>query len=408
MKQWAAGTIAFAALLASTMSAVAGTPDWIYRAIAEQTLPAADTADLPAREAAVRQFIVNNGGDVILENYLAKFAPPSDRREDYFAQPIDVKSRRLSYYYMTHSLTSVRDLILFDCTQAIKRLPHDETLHGLCALSNWDAYQFSKDRAYARAVIKIANGFIARAVDGKIEWTRTTVPAFGITRTPWISALTQSLAVSALLRAYQYTGNRKYLRAAKAAYRWLATPVSRGGVLTSDQGTWFEEYPNQNLSAKSGHVLNGDIWALFGIWDYYRVTNSRKALALFRSGVAAVKKNMSWYDLGYWNVYSKLNRVDTVIGLYMQFMVQQMYALGRITDDPYFQRLGDKWKRDQKTDALFVHNIANAYLHAQAPPAQPLAGKGPSAKANGVTGPKAGSRTSDHQTSSALASPVSR
>lgn len=359
--KWIVGLItAFLAALASgPVKDMA--PDCIYWAIAQQTLGSAESASLLARETGVKQFIAGNGGDSILRNYLTKFAPPVDHREWYVAQPIDAKSRQLGYYYVTHPLTSGPDVTLWDCTKSALELQVSPTLRGFCALSEWDAYQLTGDASYARGLLTFADDFVAHNADGKILWTRTTVPAFGITRTPWISALTQSVVVSALLRAYQYTGDRKYLLTAKSVYRWLTVPVLRGGVLTTDQGTWFEEYPDQSPSAKSSHVLNGDIWALFGVWDYYRVTQSRKALALFKSGVAAVKQNMSWYDLGYWNVYSRLNHVDTVTGLYMQFMIQQMYALAQITRDPSFRAIGEKWATDQRTNALFVHDMVSTY-----------------------------------------------
>src|SRR5581483_6972327 len=95
---------------------------------------------------------------------------------------------------------------------------------------------------------------------------------------------------------------------------------------------------------------------------YYRATGSVIAKALFDNDVKAIKKNMDWFDLGYWSVYSHQDRKSTVNGLYMQFIVQQMYAMARITGDPDFKALGEKWERDQATDALFVHSMAQAFV----------------------------------------------
>lgn len=339
------------------------TPESVYEAIARATLPEAGDADqLAGREALVKTFVASNGGDKIYEGYLAEYGPPPDKRHWYIASTADATKRTLGFYYMTHPLTSGPDVTYIDCEATPAQSAIDPTLRGLCGLSQWDAYQMTGDKNYARAMLKVADGFVAESIKGKILWDMPVVPAFGITKAPWISALTQSVAISTLLRAYQYTGKKRYRDTAMAAFHWLTVPVNRGGLLSTDIGTWLEEYPTQDQNMRNGHVLNGNIWALFGVWDYYRVTGNPKAKALFDKGVQAIKSNMNWFDLGYWGVYSHQDRVSPVNGLYMQFIVQQMYALARIADDPFFDDIGHKWERAQATDALFVHNIAQEFL----------------------------------------------
>ncbi|HVW52337.1 MAG TPA: D-glucuronyl C5-epimerase family protein [Trinickia sp.] len=117
-------------------------------------------------------------------------------------------------------------------------------------------------------MLRIADGFLASAVNGRIQWQIPTVPAFGITKAPWISAFTRSVAISTLLRAYQYTGATKYEDAATAAFYWLTAPVSQGDLKSDDIGTWLEEYPTQSEAVPNGHVFNGNVWPLFGVWNY--------------------------------------------------------------------------------------------------------------------------------------------
>ncbi len=334
-----------------------------YQAIAKATLPASATASqLISRVAAVREFIESNGGDVIYQKYLSDFGAPAEKRKWFSVQTTSPSTMKLGYYYLTHPLTSAEDTIWFDCIGLAERSKTSPTLRALCALDHWNAYVLTGDSTYAATLVDAADSLVKSSANGQFQWTSETIPAFGIKQTPWISALTQSVGISVLLRAYQYTGEPRYMSAATAAYRWLTVPVRQGGLQSADIGTWLEEYPNQNPAARSGHVLNGNIWALFGVWDYYRVTGDSSAKAIFNNDVAAIKNNMSWYDLGYWNVYSHLNRTDTVNGLYMQFIVQQMYALALITGDLFFQAQGDKWNADQRADALFIHNMAQTYM----------------------------------------------
>lgn len=346
------------------------TPSFLYEAIAKATLPSSANGTMRAsRTTEIKQWIASNGGDAIYQNYFNEYAPPSDQRKWYLAQTGDQSSSTLGYYYLTHPLTNGPDVVLYDCTMTTSFYSTDPTIQGLCGLSQWDAYELTGNVSYAHDLVSTADGFIAQSVDGQMEWHTPLVPAYGITKAPWISALSQSVAVSVLLRAYQYTGDHKYMDAATAAFRWMTVPVSQGGVVSNDIGTWLEEYPNQNPDGINGSVFNGNIWALFGVWDYYRVTGDSQALTLFNATIRTIKNNIEWYDLGYWNVYSHQDRISPVNGLYMQFIAQQMLAMYAITGDPFFQSLGAKWANDQATDTLFVHNMAQAFIRANPAPA---------------------------------------
>lgn len=350
---------------APAVAKAAITPESDYRAIAAATLPAnASSTDIDAREVLVKQWIADNGGDVIYQNYLATYAAPSDARQNYYVSDSNVSSQQLGYYYLAHPLSSADDTTWYTCVDLAPKAAGSPTLQAECALDQWDAFKLTGNVSYAQALVSAADGFLTSNVNGQYQWTAETMPSFGITSTPWISALTQGMAVSVLLRAYQYTGQTKYLTAAADAYHWIAANVSQGGTMTSTIGTWLEEYPNQTIGAESGHVLNGDVWALFGVWDYYRVTGDAGAYALAEANIQSIKSNINWYDLGYWNVYSHLNQTDTVNGLYMHFIFEQMRVLGYMTGDSFFSQLAAKWQADQQNDALFVHNLATAYLQA--------------------------------------------
>lgn len=340
-------------------------PEDRYLAIAKATLPPnASPNQVTSRVIAVKDFISSNGGDVIYKKYLAEYSAPADTRKWFKVQQTLPSTTHLGYYYLTHPLTSAEDTTWFDCRAAAERAKTSPTVRALCALDQWNAFILTGDRTYAAALVEAAKMLVRSNVNGQFQWTNQTIPAFGITTTPWTSALTQSVAISVLLRAFQYTGDQQYMKTAKSAFHWLMVPVQQGGLQSNDIGLWLEEYPNQDTNSVSGHVLNGNIWSMFGVWDYYRVTADPSAKELFDSDVMSIKNNMSWYDLGYWNVYSHLNRTDTVNGLYMEFIVQQMYALALITGDRYFETIGDKWNTDQKTDALFTHNMAQAFVHS--------------------------------------------
>jgi hypothetical protein len=92
------------------------------------------------------------------------------------------------------------------------------------------------------------------------------------------------------------------------------------------------------------------------------VTKDPAAKALFDADVRAIKANLPKYDLGYWTVYSEFDRTSPINGLYMQFTVQLMYAMWAITHDDFFKSVAERWGRDQMSNALLVHNLANSFL----------------------------------------------
>ena len=118
---------------------------------------------------------------------------------------------------------------------------------------------------------------------------------------PWISAVAQSQGISTLLRAYEVTGEEKYLEAAEAAPGAFEKTINEGGVsyIDRDGFSWYEEYP----ASKPPHVLNGFIYALFGLYDLYKSTGSEKALGLFNDGVETLEANLHEYDTGSWSAY---------------------------------------------------------------------------------------------------------
>jgi heparosan-N-sulfate-glucuronate 5-epimerase len=91
--------------------------------------------------------------------------------------------------------------------------------------------------------------------------------------------MTQALGVSVLPRAHQLTGDEKYMATARRAMGWISKPVEDGGCsFRNENGTWIEEYPN---ASDPNHVLNGHMWALFGVWDFYRATQDENAKTFF-------------------------------------------------------------------------------------------------------------------------------
>lgn len=107
---------------------------------------------------------------------------------------------------------------------------------------------------------------------------------------PWYSGMAQGKALGLFSRLYEATGEQRWLRAADATFATLPAYTHDGWISTFE----FDE-PDP--------ILNGHIYALLGIHDYWRVTGRGEAELV--SAVRVVGENLhrfddgGWYDLGH-------------------------------------------------------------------------------------------------------------
>lgn len=182
----------------------------------------------------------------------------------------------------------------------------------------------------------------------RFDWD---LPTHGM-RSPWISAISQGKAVSLLLRAWQDTGDSSFAEAAHAGLQPFGIPIDRGGLACRvEGGTWFEEYPNPS---RPGHVLNGHMWALFGLWDAVRATNHPMARQWFDEGARALEANLPRYDTGYWVLYELLPGRPLVNSSYMHFQVDQLRVLAAITGTASLAAAADRWESYHRSLRSFL------------------------------------------------------
>ncbi len=164
-------------------------------------------------------------------------------------------------------------------------------------------------------------------------------------RAPWYSALAQGQGISLLLRAHKETDETKYLDVARQAFVSFERPISEGGVAYTDESgdLWFEEY----LVSPPTHILNGFIWALWGVYDYSLATQDPSARHLFDRGIRTLLHNLTHYDLRFWSLYEQSGtRLPMVASaFYHRLHVVQLRAMHRLTGEHLFAETADRWER---------------------------------------------------------------
>src|SRR4030067_1739403 len=164
-------------------------------------------------------------------------------------------------------------------------------------------------------------------------------------KAPWISAMYQGRAMSVLARGYYLSGDEKYIDVAKLAFKPFRLDISEGGVVDYLEGfPIYEEYPG---SADFRHVLNGFIFSLFGLWDFYQVTGDAEVLEKFNAGVdTLVQKLYLWeFDNG---SYYQLGNSKSFSSKYHPIHVRQLAYLYDITGNEFFWDKALAW--DAKTE----------------------------------------------------------
>jgi len=176
-------------------------------------------------------------------------------------------------------------------------------------------------------------------------------------KSPWYSGLAQGQGISLLVRAYVHTDNNSYLEAAKKAFACFHRSVAEGGVTFTDGhgDLWFEEY----IVSPPTHILNGFIWASWGVYDYFLATNDPTALQLFQSAVRTLETNLSRYDLGFWSLYEQSGTFLPMVAsnFYHHLHIVQLNVMYKLTGNEIFARFADRWasyarSRSKRTRAL--------------------------------------------------------
>jgi heparosan-N-sulfate-glucuronate 5-epimerase len=178
-------------------------------------------------------------------------------------------------------------------------------------------------------------------------------------KAPWYSALAQGQGISLLLRAYAETARSEYLDGARRAFASFETPIQAGGVTFTDgdddRDLWFEEY----MVSPPTHILNGFIWAAWGVYDYYLTTQNTATKKLFDSAVTTLLKNLGHYDLGFWSLYELSGpRLKMVASpFYHRLHIVQLRIMHALTGEAKFAETAERWEsygrsRANRTRAL--------------------------------------------------------
>lgn len=181
-------------------------------------------------------------------------------------------------------------------------------------------------------------------------------------RAPWHSALAQGQGISVLVRAHAETQDARYMEAAQDAFAAFQKETGEGGVLHVDErgDLWLEEY----IVSPPTHILNGFIWATWGVYDYWLATAEESARRMFAATVSTLKRNLAKYDAGFWSLYELAGTRLKMLAspFYHRLHIAQLGVLRQLTGEELFAQYGEKWSAYR---CKFLNrNVALAYKSA--------------------------------------------
>ena len=179
----------------------------------------------------------------------------------------------------------------------------------------------------------------ATEVDGnKVCWYYNF--DFGKEKAPWGSAISQGMAICALLRAYQFFKKKEYLDLSIKSFNMLNMSYEKGGFKFSDERwkLWYEEDNFQQ------HILNGHIYALLGVYDLYRVSKDEKYYESFIAGIETIKENIDVFDMGFNTKYDATS-LYPANNSYHYTHITQFKILFNITNDHFFKNYAVKFEK---------------------------------------------------------------
>jgi hypothetical protein len=215
-----------------------------------------------------------------------------------------------------------------------------------------DAYRLTKDRRYLDLAVRVADRLSRTARRSgtalylAYDFTfRMHGRATETLRPPWYSGMAQGLAISFFVRLHTVTADARYLATANR----LMTAIAR--LRTSDRTPWvsavdsrgylwIEEYPLSH-----DHTLNGYLFALFGVYEYWLATDSPSALRVLRGGVATLQHYLPRFrNPGTISAYCLKHRVRSAG--YHRTHIWQLDRLAGMSGVTFFRDMAAAFRRD--------------------------------------------------------------
>ncbi len=160
-------------------------------------------------------------------------------------------------------------------------------------LSLWNDYQNSRDETLKKIILKNLAFIEEQLTDEHYAEYCFPFDHSGIDLgNKWVSGMAQGELLGSFVRGYLLADDQHYIDVADSLFTTLMRNTINSGeywctYVDSANYFWIEEYPNPDKC----HVLNGMQFALWGIWEYYVISQNPDAKSMFQAGLCSIIEN---------------------------------------------------------------------------------------------------------------------
>lgn len=230
-------------------------------------------------------------------------------------------------------------------------------------LGNFDKFIDTNDKKYFDICENSANWFVnnlEELISNSYGYPNYIDKDIYKLKSPWISSLSQAQAMSVLSRCYTINKKQEYLDICNKLLNTFDTKSADKGLLTLLNSEYFyEEYPSEIPS----YVLNGFIFSLWGLLDFYIVSGSAKALNLYNKGLITLKQNIHLYNISglNWSKYDlypfKIKDITSIF--YHRLHIEQLKAMYLLTNEGIYKTYSENWEK--AANNKFIYLVATLY-----------------------------------------------
>lgn len=218
------------------------------------------------------------------------------------------------------------------------------------ALGCYDLYLLKDDKSYKTKFLKLADYVLQRQEkNGKWDARASIGSNKGNS-----SCMAQGQGCSILLRAYQMTDDSRYLRAAQTAIEFMLIPSEQGGTAVyHGENISFEKYPP--FEGKVSSVLNGWIFALFGLYDYALCMDSEKHWNILKQSCRTLEMSLPLYDRKFWSNYDLTGTISSPA--YHNVHISLLSVLADLTDSQVMQSYAERFENYEKSSLKYMRAV---------------------------------------------------
>lgn len=156
------------------------------------------------------------------------------------------------------------------------------------------------------------------------------------------SSMAQGEGISLLLRALIATKDEKYFKAATLAKEYMLIPLEDGGT-TGYDGEDVVLYED----TEDPVILNGWIFSLWGIYDYWKYTKDAATGDILDRTVRTLVRQLDDFDIKYWSKYDAGNQICSPF--YHELHIAQLRVMHDLFGNREFLDTANKWETYQNS-----------------------------------------------------------